>query len=369
MRLVPIIVCVDDTDDETRSTSTGKVAEMIASRAVELGGRIRLGVTRHQLLLSEDVQYTSHNSSMAFEALVPEEHIETLRADAVEIVTGESVAAADPGLAFAVLPQISTPDAAMERQVESLVAFGRRAKQVYCTKESAYDLAQSIPWISLSEHGGDGQGVVGALAGVGLRLSGSDGRFRGKFNLGRALEGGRSGQGSGAGRRRSEGQDSRTGAGAGRRRSEGRGSRASTSDERRAPSSENGKMAFASVGEIIEKLSKLKTGPVRVVDETGSVLPADALVLCDAEVKAVYLGGSLTIVCQMDGNHAVPLSKDQLSDTGDDEALSRACSSFAWDNDPEECSDELESCRNCLHRRWEPWGFRCMLGTAEGDGE
>ena len=34
-------------------------------------------------------------------------------------------------------------------------------------------------FIHLSEHGGTGDGIIGALAGTGLRLSGNDGRFRG----------------------------------------------------------------------------------------------------------------------------------------------------------------------------------------------
>jgi len=49
-------------------------------------------------------------------------------------------------------------------------------------KEYAYDLAREMG-IYLSEHGGTGDGVVGALAGSGLRLSGNDGRFRGKLSV------------------------------------------------------------------------------------------------------------------------------------------------------------------------------------------
>ena len=46
----------------------------------------------------------------------------------------------------------------------------------------AYLLAEQFPELSLSEHGGTGDGVIGALAGVGLRLSGSDGRIKGKID-------------------------------------------------------------------------------------------------------------------------------------------------------------------------------------------
>lgn len=35
----------------------------------------------------------------------------------------------------------------------------------------------------IAEHGGSGQGVIGALAGAALRLSGNDGRFKGKIKI------------------------------------------------------------------------------------------------------------------------------------------------------------------------------------------
>ena len=358
MQMASIIVCVDDTDDETRSTSTGKVAEMIASRVVELGGRIRLGITRHQLLLSEDVPYTSHNSSMAFEALVPESRVDELHDDAVKILAKECVETADPGLAIAILPEREEMDEVAQQQIEALVAFGRRAKRVYCPKESAYGVAQGIPWVSLSEHGGDGQGVVGALAGIGLRLSGSDGRFRGKFNLGRMLDGGDArGMGSGDGQGRKRGQG--TGQGQGKRNGQGAG------QGKRQHANE---ATYAPVGEVVSKLSKCAAGPVRAVDESGAVLPVGMPVLRDAEVKAVFLGGSFTVVCRVEGGFAIPLSKDGLNDAGD-EAFSHACASFEWDNDLEECAGKAETCRNCLHRRWESWGFSCMLGATEAHGE
>lgn len=360
MQMASIVVCVDDTDDVTRSTSTGKVAELIAARAVELGGRVRLGITRHQLLLSEDVPYTSHNSSMAFEALVPEDCLDAFRADAVRILVAECVAAADPGLAIAVVPSQDTVGDAISQQIADLIAFGMRAKQVYCPKESAYAVASAIPWVSLSEHGGDGQGVVGALAGVGLRLSGSDGRFRGKWDLGRVLGGecaGGAGTGSGSGKGGGSGNGPGKGGGSGNGSGTGQGNRAGERADMLAPA-----------GEIAAKLERRVGGPVRMVDEAGAILPPDIPVLCSAQVKPVFLGGSLTVVCSVRDGHAVPLSKDQIGKAADDGALSSVCAGFEWDNDSEECADKLEACRNCLHRRWEQWGFSCMLGSLEDNG-
>ena len=60
--------------------------------------------------------------------------------------------------------------------------FGRRAQEEILTKEEAYEAASAYPGtVYLSEHGGTGEGVIGALAGAGLRLTGSDGRIKGKI--------------------------------------------------------------------------------------------------------------------------------------------------------------------------------------------
>ena len=175
-----LIICVDDTDDESKSTSTGEIAEIIASSAQELGATILLGISRHQLLLDPSIQYTSHNSSMAFEALIDNDKYEQLYKLAVRAIDENKVAAADPGLCIVDLPS-DTDDALAN--INKLIAFGQKAKREVCSKDEAYALADSIPWVDLSEHGGDGSGVIGAIAGVGLRLSGNDGRFRGKWNL------------------------------------------------------------------------------------------------------------------------------------------------------------------------------------------
>jgi hypothetical protein len=62
------------------------------------------------------------------------------------------------------------------------MAFGYKAKTTVISKDEAYETA-AIHGIHLSEHGGTGQGVIGALAGAGLRLSGNDGRFKGKLRI------------------------------------------------------------------------------------------------------------------------------------------------------------------------------------------
>ncbi len=320
--LVSLVLCVDDTDDETKSTSTGKVAGCIAAVVKDLGGVVRLGTTRHQLLLREDVPYTSHNSSMAFEACLPANRIDELRKRSLEVLAAECVSTADPGLALALPPAGEARGGAKVSLLDEVVAFGKRAKLEYCSKESAYELAARIPWLSLSEHGGDGQGVVGALAGVGLRLSGSDGRFRGRCDLFKQL-----------------GIDADADADVD---------------------------VTASVADVAAVLSRRKHGPVRVIDAAGAAFPDDALVRLISDAKPIYLGGSLSIVCRRERDVIVPLTKGDMEKAGDDEAFSRVCGGFEWDNDAEECHGWTKSCRNCLHRRWESEGFSCMLDAREG---
>jgi hypothetical protein len=62
------------------------------------------------------------------------------------------------------------------------MSFAFMAKNVVLTKDEAYELAGALG-IHLSEHGGTGDGVIGAMAGAGLRFSGNDGRFRGKLKF------------------------------------------------------------------------------------------------------------------------------------------------------------------------------------------
>ena len=74
-------------------------------------------------------------------------------------------------------------DALTEPDIQQLRAFGQKAKTEYVEKDEAYDIAARIGAM-LEEVGGEGIGVIGALAGAALRLDGNDGRYKGKFNLG-----------------------------------------------------------------------------------------------------------------------------------------------------------------------------------------
>lgn len=131
-------------------------------------------ITRHQLFVDDLVPYTSHNSAMCAE-LDAEFSADELAEMAGSFLESERAEGSDPGLCVV--------DLRCAREVEQLIAWGLRAKTQVLQKQDAYALARRCR-VHLSEHGGDGQGVVGALAAVGLRLSGNDGRVRGKAPVG-----------------------------------------------------------------------------------------------------------------------------------------------------------------------------------------
>lgn len=164
-----IAISIDDTDN-MESRGTGALASLLAEE-IELRnwGTSRF-ITRHQLLVHPDIPYTSHNSAMCFTAEIVPEHLQSIIDYAAGFLDRESATGSDPGLCV-------VPVDLLERCAD-LIDFGRRAKEVVLSKEDAYDLA-CRSGIHLSEHGGTGQGVIGALAGAGLRLSGNDGRLKG----------------------------------------------------------------------------------------------------------------------------------------------------------------------------------------------
>ena len=112
-------LCVDDTDDLTKKTSTGKIAEHIKKEAESLGSVIDYGITRHQLLLDDAIAYTSHNSSMCFSGSISEDQLSRLWEKAADIIMAEKAETADPGLCLCRLDHLKFP--------EKLLAFGKKA--------------------------------------------------------------------------------------------------------------------------------------------------------------------------------------------------------------------------------------------------
>lgn len=164
-----ILISIDDTDN-LESRGTGALASQMARELEENGWGESSFISRHQLLVHPDIPYTSHNSAMCFAAEIDGSFLDGIIQYASAFLARESATGSDPGLCVAVADQLDSPN--------SLIAFGQKAKRSVVSMEEAYALAEQLG-VHLSEHGGTGQGVIGALAGAGLRLSGNDGRLKG----------------------------------------------------------------------------------------------------------------------------------------------------------------------------------------------
>jgi tRNA(Ile2) C34 agmatinyltransferase TiaS len=164
-----IYIGLDDTDNST-SRGTGRLARQIAA---ELSANYPVvGVTRHQLLVDPRIPYTSHNSSAAIlighpcdnEPARPE-LLDDIFERARSLMQSDFQPGSDPGLCIAASPVAA-----------HFTAFGKRAQGEVVTQAEARSLA-AMYVVRLDGLGGTQDGVIGALAAVGLAACGDDGRY------------------------------------------------------------------------------------------------------------------------------------------------------------------------------------------------
>jgi tRNA(Ile2) C34 agmatinyltransferase TiaS len=157
-----LFIGLDDTDT-LESRGTGHLARQIAA-ALATDYPV-LGVTRHQLLLDPRVPCTKNNSSAAILLNADGDLDPTVLLNRVRtLMLDDYVPGSDPGLCVA----HSVPAAVTE--------FGRWAQRRLVTQDEARALAVAHG-LSLLGLGGTEDGVIGALAAVGLAASGEDGRY------------------------------------------------------------------------------------------------------------------------------------------------------------------------------------------------
>ncbi len=174
---------IDDTDNET-SPGTGHVLEAMGQLLESNGLAKPSRISRHQLFVHPDVPYTSHNSAMCM-ILTEVDDPDNLISAAEGALVSHAAERSDPGICCSSMATIV--------DTETLLAWGRRAKKEVLTKGEAYRTAKRCG-LYLNEHGGTGDGIIGALAGVSLRLGGNDGRFRGRITVNFGSESCRAGE-------------------------------------------------------------------------------------------------------------------------------------------------------------------------------
>lgn len=159
-----MFICVDDTDIKG-SPGTGRVARNLATYLEELKLGISLGVTRHQLLVDSRIKYTTQNSSKCI-ALKTDKATSNFYEPCYNFLKNCLQEGADPGLCICSREQVN----------KDIQNFGIKATTIVLQKQNAIELANANK-IFLREIGGTGDGIIGALAGVGLRRRGNGGRF------------------------------------------------------------------------------------------------------------------------------------------------------------------------------------------------
>ncbi len=155
---------IDDTDT-LESRGTGRLARMIAA---ELARSYTVtGVTRHQLYVHPSIPYTSHNSCAVIHIQGADNGADAaIFSAAKELMLSDFIEGSDPGICVAAAGEIG----------DDLCRFGFSAKRSIVTQGQARALARAAG-IRLEGLGGTEDGVIGALAGIGLASSGNDGRF------------------------------------------------------------------------------------------------------------------------------------------------------------------------------------------------
>jgi hypothetical protein len=166
-----LLIGIDDTDNkETRGTGfrARQLAGLITENKI---GHVN-GITRHQLYVHPDIPYTSHNSSACIDVVSTKE--EELRVLSAHFLQNEAAPGSDAGLCIAAWDHIPG-------EIEE---WGKRAKYEILSLNEALEISARTG-VYLEGFTGTFIGQIGALAAVGLRRHGNDGRF---IWLGRSLE-------------------------------------------------------------------------------------------------------------------------------------------------------------------------------------
>ncbi len=292
--MMNLLICIDDTDN-LESRGTGSIAAEM-TELIERKGWGRCGIiSRHQLVLHKDVRYTSHNSSMCFNTTAEDCYFEQLKTGLTEYLAAEMAAGSDPGICIADIDRIT------ERS--KVIEFGYRAKTEVMTKQHAYSLSRQAG-IFLEETGGTGDGIIGALAGAGLRLHGYDGEVKGGI----------------------------------------------------ADYEQGGRFTVDAL------LTNSHIAEVCTTDMKPLGFNEEVVISWKAK-PVLHAGRPVLIVRRNPENSCwLTLVKNEMRRFGEARAVKRACGHFKPDVPEEFVDGDSQSCYNCIYRRWTEKSFTCMLG-------
>lgn len=160
------LIGIDDTDN-LESRGTGHLARRLAECLSQFHPSLTIhGISRHQLFFDSRIPFTSHNSSACIELSFPSPlYYEIIRL-CERFLTENSASGSDVGFCFMQWDQIST----------EIIEFGKIAKVNILNMDLAYRVISESNGLLSGLRGSCG-GIIGALAAVGLRKLGNDGRL------------------------------------------------------------------------------------------------------------------------------------------------------------------------------------------------
>ncbi len=158
-----LLIGIDDTDNkESRGTGYNS-RQLAAAIEAENLGQVH-GITRHQLFVHPDIPYTSQNSSACLD--VTTNNLEEIKSFCRDFMLKVAAIGSDVGLCIVERDKLS----------DEIIKWGNDAKSIVLKMDDAIEKAERNE-IFLEGLTGTKDGMIGALAAVGLRKGGNDGRF------------------------------------------------------------------------------------------------------------------------------------------------------------------------------------------------
>ena len=158
-----LLIGIDDTDNQESRGTGYNSRQLAAAIEAENLGKVR-GITRHQLFVHPDIPYTSQNSSACLE--VTTNNYNEIKDFCRNFMRQIGAIGSDVGLCIIQRDKVS----------EEIIKWGVDAKSIVLKMDDAVEKAHRNE-IYLEGLTGTKDGIIGALAAVGLRAGGNDGRF------------------------------------------------------------------------------------------------------------------------------------------------------------------------------------------------
>lgn len=164
--------------DDSRQLDGGKAGETasLLGKYIEAQGWGRSAIpSRHRLYPHPETGCKKHNTARSFAADIDEQYLNEFIDYACQLIRTTGTPDSNAGLAIAVPDLMENPD--------ELIEYAYRVKEGLVGKGEVLELA-ARPGLYVFELNGSGNGIIGALAAAGLRMTGNDGQFRGKLQVG-----------------------------------------------------------------------------------------------------------------------------------------------------------------------------------------